>query len=103
MLDKSFWIWRKLKDKQEDFPAFHEDVDFNLAAALVTAAASDNIPDGDGKFSRIANYAAELEKEIEWVRRNWTGSDEELNGFLLGCDCIIIGLNKTIKNVKKGR
>ena len=106
MESKAFWIWKsamRKKEERERKDSVQTDVDYNLALALSRAALSDNKPSGDGRFSRIENYAKELRQEMEWVRRNWTGNDEELNSYLLGCDLVITGIENTIKTIKKGR
>lgn len=103
MDNKGLWIWRMAKKKEEERETVHYDVDFRLALALSNLALSDNLPKGDGKFSRVVKYCEDLKTELSWIKRNWTGNDEELNAYLLGCDTIITGLENILEIIKKGR
>lgn len=103
MSEKWFWIWRRMKYGESANDTPRSDRDEALIAALVSAIMRDELPKGDGKFDRLANYIKSIREESAWIKRNFTGNDEILTAFLMGVDVTFEVLERTAERIKKGR
>lgn len=103
MSEKWFWAWRRMKYGKSETEGPREDRDEAFVAALIDAIMQDVIPNGDGKFSRLANYIKGIRHESEWIKRNFTGRDEVLTAFIMGVDISFEILERVADKIKKGR
>ena len=103
MSEKWFWAWRRMKYGVSETEGPRSDRDEALVAALVDAIVREDLPKGDGKFSRLVNYIASIREESEWIKRNFTGRDEILTAFVMGVDISFEILERVADKIKKGR
>ena len=102
-MERYFWAWKKLTRREENIATPSELTDQAFIGAVISAIVALDIPEGDGKFSRVETYAKTVRTEIEWCRRNWKGSDETLTAFFLGVEAMCTELERIIEKIKKGR
>lgn len=103
MTENWFWAWRRLKYGESANDQPFSDRDKALVSALISAIMWDEIPRGDGKFSRLDNYIKGIRKECEWIKRNFTGRDEILTAFYMGVEVTFEVLDRIAEKIKKGR
>ena len=101
-MDKWFWAWRRLK-YNEQAEESQENTDAAFLGAVISAMYPKHLPKGDGKFSRVSSYLADVRTELEWCRRNWKSESNELDAFFAGVDATITAMSMVSEMIKKGR
>lgn len=102
-MERYFWAWKRLKRREEQIDQPRELTDQAFIGAVISAIVAKEIPDGDGKFSRVETYMRSVRTEIEWCRTNWVGSDEVLTAFFLGVEAMCTEFEHVTEKIKKGR
>ena len=102
-MNKWFWIYQKVLEKYESkgiSPLVDRDIDY--IKVILESMYTPLIPGGDGKFSRIFNWSANITEALEIVKKSFTGKDDILLAFFMGLTSAFECFETELNLIKRG-
>ena len=102
MPEKYFWAWLSLK-KGSLQPHWSEELDDAILSILLDKIFTRSVADGDGRFSRLVNYARSVHEQILFAKQNMSLTCEVRAAFLLALEVTFELVLREAEKIKKSR
>lgn len=100
-MDHWFYAWHRLKNQTEEREA-RPGTDYELVCRFIDSVLNCNTTHGDGKFSRLANFAKSMHEVYELYRTHWHDDNELLTAFFMGVGVAFESVSRIAEKIKGG-